>query len=426
MSGWLGLSFVLLVLMGLPVSIAIGIAAIIAALIVNPGLLTAFPSMMYGALDSFLLVAIPLFMITGFIMEKGGTSQRIFDFAESLVGWMRGGLGAVNVVGSLIFGGISGSSVADAAGLGPIEINAMVKRGYPLEYSAALTLASSTFSVVIPPSILMVIYAINANQSVGACLVAGLLPGLLMGLVMILFNYFISRKNNWGASVPFSVRNIMNQGKKSFWAILTPVLLLAGVLSGYFTPTEVAGAAVVYTIFISIVIYKELKVKDLFKLFREVAAGGTATIFIICTAALAAYILTVDKIPMLVAEFIITHLQYPWLILLAINIFLLIVGMFMDTVCSIIILTPILLPVVQGIGMNPIHFGVVMVANLAIGLITPPVGACLYVTCGVAKVSMERLIKASIPFLLSLVISVLIITYCEPLVMFVPNLFGFN
>ncbi|MGZ6238075.1 MAG: TRAP transporter large permease [Syntrophales bacterium] len=423
-SAWLAIIFVILVVMGLPISISIGISAIVAASIVNPSLISMFPSMMYGSLDSFLLVAIPLFMLGGYIMEKGGTSQLIFDFAGSWMGWMRGGLGAVSVFASMIFGGISGSSVADAAGLGPIQISAMMRSGYPKDYSAAVAVAASSLAVVIPPSILMVIYAIIANQSVGACLLAGLLPGLFIGLTMIVFNYFICRRRGWGHSSRISWRNILYQGKRTFWAVLTPFVLLGGLMSGLFTPTEAAAISVLYVVIISLFVYKEMKPRQLFNMFLDVVRLGGPAVFIICTASIAGYILTVDKIPNVVAETIVHYLKHPWLVLLAINIFLLIVGCFMDAVCSLIILVPLLLPIIQSIGVSPVHFSVIMIANLAIGLITPPVGVCLYVICSVAKISLEDLVRAAAPLLCSLVISLLIITYWPPLSLFVPKLLG--
>ena len=421
---WL-LAFVVLLFLGLPVSVAIGLAACLAILIAQPFLLNTVPSMMVGSLDSFLLVAIPLFMLAGNLMERGGASRRIFDFASSVSGWMKGGLGAVNVVASMIFGGISGSSVADAAGLGPIEINAMTARGYPKDYSAAITVASSTLAVVIPPSILMVIYAIAANQSVGGCLLAGLLPGITIGLGMILCNYVISRRHGWGADVPFSFRNILREGRRSFWALLTPLVLLFGVLSGFFTPTEAAGVSVLYVLIISILIYREMRGREILSVLRQVVSGIGSAVLIVCTASLAAYLLTVEKVPQQVAFFLVETVKKPWLILLVINLFLLVVGMFMDATSAVIILTPLLLPVIRSIGMSPIHFGVMMVANLAIGLVTPPVGVCLFVTCSVARISMEDLTRAVLPFYLSLIASLLLITYLPWLSLALPRLFGF-
>jgi C4-dicarboxylate transporter DctM subunit len=418
------ISFTVLVFLGVPISVAIGSGACIAIMIVKPFLIAMIPSMMYGALDSFLLTAIPLFMLAGLVMEKGGTSQRIFDFASSLVGWMPGGLGAVNILASVIFGGISGSSVADAAGLGPIEISAMTKRGYPIGYSAAVTLASSTFSVVIPPSILMVLYAITAGQSVSACLIAGLVPGLTLDLIMIGFNYVISRKNGWGGDVPFRFRTIGSEFKKSFFALLTPIVLLWGVLGGVFTPTEAAAVAVLYVLLISLFIYREVGILDLPKILKEVVRTGGPAVFIVTTASIAAYILTVDKVPVVVAKFLITYLKAPWLIILAICAFLLIVGMFMDASCSIIVLTPLFLPVIMKIGMDPVHFGVMLVVALAIGLVTPPVGACLFVTCAVSKVKLEQIVVELIPFLASLIIGLLVVAYVPQLSLALPKLLG--
>ncbi len=423
-SAWLAIFFALLVLLGIPISIAIGIAAILAAAIVNPGMLMMFPSMMYGSLDSFLLVAIPLFMLGGSIMEKGGTSQLIFDFAGSWMGWMRGGLGAVSVFASMIFGGISGSSVADAAGLGPIQISAMMRSGYPKDYSAAVAVAASTLAVVIPPSILMVIYAIIANQSVGACLLAGLLPGIFIGLTMIGFNYVICRRRGWGTSSRIRWRDILFQLKRTFWAVLTPFVLLGGLISGYFTPTEAAAISVLYVLVISLFVYRQITWRQVQMIFLDVVRVGGPAVFIICTASIAGYILTVDKVPQFVASTIVQYLQHPWLVLLAINIFLLIVGCFMDAVCSLIILVPLLLPIIQSVHVDPVHFSVIMIANLAIGLITPPVGVCLYVICGVARISLEDLVRAALPLLGSLIISLMIITYWPGLSLAVPRLLG--
>lgn len=401
--------FFLLASCGVPISVSL-ILGIIASLIVfDVYPLISVATLFYNALDSYILVAIPLFMFAGIAMSHGGLARRIFDFAESLVGFMPGSLGSVTITASMIFGGMSGSSVADVAGLGPVQIKEMVNRNYPLPYASAITIASSILAVIIPPSILMIIYATIANISVGKALAAGLVPGILIGFLLIALNTYFAFKNKWRESIPFSAKNLVRTGIQGFPALLAPFIILGGIFTGLFTPTEASAVAFVYCLLVGFFIYREL---DIRKLYTIVYEGGRTTGIValeLASGLMFSNLMTIEGIPETLTTSLLSLNDNPLLVMISINLVLFMAGAFLNPGFSIIVFTPLLLPIAQNIGLDPIHFGVIMVANLAIGLITPPVGACLYVGSAVSGLPVERLIRSLLPFYVVLLLGLILI-----------------
>ena len=372
-------------------------------------------TLFYNSLDSYLLVAIPLFMLAGITMSYGGVAKRIFDFSESVLSFLPGSLGAVNIVASMLFGGMSGSSVADVAGLGSVEIKEMVNRKYTLKYATAITVTSSTMAVIIPPSILLIIYATIANESVGAMLAAGLIPGLFISALLILVNTFFALRKKWSMPERLSIRRVTRTGIYGLPALLAPAIILGGIFLGTFTPTEASAIAFVYSLLLGVFIYRELSLKKIYRVMYE--GGRTAGIVALELAAglLFSNLMTVEGIPEVLTTAIANLSTSPYIIMLMINIILLVAGMFLNPGFSIIVFTPLLLPVAQTIGFDPMHFGVIMVTNLALGLITPPVGACLYIGSVVSGLKVEQMVKDLIPFYIVLVIALITIIFLPQL-----------
>jgi C4-dicarboxylate transporter DctM subunit len=386
-----------LMFLGIPIAVCLGLGAFIAILTTGQDIRLC-TVMMYDALDTYILIAIPFFMLAGNIMARGGMANRIFDFANAAVGGMRGGLGAVNVVGSMIFGGMSGSATADAAGLGIIEIQEMVRYKYPLKYAAGITLVTSCMSSIIPPSIIMVVYGIYAGESVAKMLVAGTLPGMLVGVACLVTNYVMAIKYGWGAGERFQWRRVLGASRDAGLAIVTPVIIMGGILLGTVTPTEASCVAVLYALFVTVFVYKELKISQLPGVIKDTAVLAGVVMFIISTASLSSHLLTADNVPHVAAQFISTLTQHPTVGLGLVVIFLLFVGLFMEGIAAIIVLSPIFLPIAKAWNVDPIHFGVVMVTCMAIAVMTPPVGVCIYTICSISKLSMEDVAKAILPF----------------------------
>lgn len=418
----MGVFFVALLFAGVPIVVCLALSSVAAIVITGQYSLSLIAPMMFSGMNSFVLVAVPLFMLAGNLMNEGGIVHKIFDVANAAVGWMNGGLGHVNVLASMIFGGISGSSVADAAGLGPIEIKAMTEFGYPKDYSAAITVASSTLAVIIPPSIMTIIYAVSAEVSIGRCLIAGVIPGALLGLGMMGVNWLYARKNGWGTKESFSISTIWERVKDGIWALLTPVLILAGLFSGVFTPTEASGITALYTLFISLFIYKTVRLTDLPAVLLNTAKDAGVALAVISMASIPSFILTAERVPDTVANWLLSLTGNPYVILVLIILMLLVVGMFMSTTIALIILTPMFLPAITSLGIDPVHFGIVMVASLAVGLITPPVGSCLFITSTVAKVPIEKITLSLIPFYVCIFITLLLIAFVPWFSLWLPNI----
>ncbi len=425
MLAWLFLCALLaLVLSGMPVGFSMGVTSLI-VIVVDRGI-DSIPygivaqRMIYGV-NSFPLLAIPFFLLVGRLMNTAGITDRIFSFCNSLIGHIRGGLGHVNILASMIFAGMSGSAVSDAVGLGQMEIKAMKDAGYDPEFSAAVTAASATIGPIVPPSIPMVMFGVLGNVSVGSLFIGGLIPGVLMGLFMMVTVSVIAKRRHYPVRTRASARSVVRATGKAFFPLLSPAILIGGIWLGMFTPTEAAAVAVLYSLFLGVVLYREINFKTLIKVMREALDDTAILLFIISAASLYGWFLARYQITITIAESIMALTQDPLWILLIINVFLLVVGFFMESLAAINILTPILIPIALKAGIDPIHFGVMMVLNLMIGLITPPVGMVLYATQRVAGIPFERLQKAVLIFFIPLIVALLCITFFPPLTTWLPT-----
>ncbi|MCE5262501.1 MAG: TRAP transporter large permease [Deltaproteobacteria bacterium] len=415
--------FLLLLVIGVPVAISLAGSSLIYVMLegVQPHLVVLHR--MIGGIDSFPLLAIPFFIMAGSLMNSCGITNRIYDFALALVGWLKGGLGHVNVVGSVIFAGMSGTAVADAGGLGNIEIKAMRDHGYSVDFAVGVTGASSTVGPIIPPSLPFVIYGVMANASIGKLFAAGVIPGLVMALTMMIMVTYYAHTRGWHRDAKFSIVALWQTFKRAFLPLLTPIILVGGMTTGIFTPTEAAIAATAYAILLGMAIYRTLSFKNLIKVSMETAETTALILLIVAGASIFGYLITLTKVTDNVSALVLSITTTPWMILLLVNIFLLIVGCFMHTIAAITILVPVLLPLMDKIHVDPVHFGLIMVLNLMIGLLTPPVGMVLYILARVSGISFERTTKACLPFLIPLLVSLALVTYWPAMVMFLPNLF---
>ena len=415
--------FLLLLMAGVPVAISLGGASLLYVIVEGTQPHLVVLHRMIGGTDSFPLLAIPFFIMAGSLMNSSGITTRLFGFALALVGWLRGGLGHVNIVASVIFAGMSGTAVADAGGLGSIEIRAMRDQGYDDEFSVGITGASSTIGPIIPPSLPMVIYGVMANASVGKLFAAGFIPGLVMAAALMVMVAWFARSRNYPRDASFSVTRLWLSFQQAFLPLLTPVILVGGMVTGVFTPTEAAIAATAYAMILGLFVYRSLSWREFVRVSMETMETTSIILLIVAGASIFGYLITTTKITDQLADFVLSITRSPMLILFLVNVFLLIIGCFMETIASITILVPVLLPLMEKIGVDPVHFGVVMVLNLMIGLLTPPVGMVLYILARVANLSFERTMKACGPFLLPLLVTLAIVTYWPQMVLFLPNLF---
>ena len=382
-------------------------------------------SSVYRGIDNFPLMAIPFFMLAGEIMNVGGMSRRIVNFANALVGHVTGGLGYVSVVASMIFAGVSGSAVADTSAIGSILLPIMKKEGYDVPKSTALIAAAGTIGPIIPPSIPMILFGVVAGVSIVKLFLGGIVPGILIGVGLMIVWYFHAKKKGYKAVGHRQTRaEMMTAVKEAGWALMLPIIILGGIVSGVYTPTEAAVVAVVYAFFIGMFVYKELKISQMPEIL-VMSGKGTAIVLLVCGAATAAgYMITTAQVPLMLLRTL--NELAGGNVLLAmfwINVLLLIVGCVMDLTPALLILAPMLLPVAESYGLDPVYFGVVMCVNLCIGLITPPVGTVLYVGCGLSKISMGQITKPLLPFIGVMITVLLLITYIPSLITFIPNLF---
>ena len=418
--GILFISFAIFILIGVPISISIGASAVLASIYFGLPLFTIGQRMISGV-DSFLLIAVPLFIMSGNLMNAGKITDKIFDTAKAMVGWIPGGLAHANVMASIIFAGKSGSAVADAGGLGAIQMKAMTERGYTKEFSASISAASSIIGPITPPSIPLIIYGSMAGVSIARLFLGGLVPGALIGISLMMLVGVFAYVNKF-ERYPFSLRILIRQFIDSFFSLITPVIIIIGFVSGWITPTEASSVAVIYALFISVVIYRSMQWKDFKKCLLDSAAASANTLFIIGASALFSYIMVRQGISREIGEFLFSVSSNPLVILLIINIILLIMGLFMEPGAIITLMLPILIPVVSFVGVDLVHFGVVMVVNVMIGQVSPPFGVCLFVLSDVGKISIERLSRAILPFLIPLVAVLLLITYVPGFVLWLPNM----
>ena len=409
------LIFFILLMLSVPIGYAIGIATLITLISFSSIPITMIAQNAVAGVDSFPLLAIPFFMLAGNLMSSGGIAKRLVDFFESIIGHITGGLGMVTVVVCMFFAAISGSAVATVSAVGAFMIPEMVKHGYSKSFSAALTAAAGTIGVIIPPSVPFVIYGVVSGSSITELFTAGFLPGILMGVALIIICYIISKKNGYkGTDKKISLKNILISFKKAFWAILSPVIILGGIYSGKFTPTEAAVISVVYSFVVGVFIYKELDFKSAYIAFKDAIVVNGATTFMVGLSTAFAALLTMEQIPAKIASFILSVSNNGFIVLLLINIFLLLVGMFIDNIPATIILTPILLPIAVSLGMSPITFGIMLTMNLAIGFCTPPYGIDLFVASAISKVSMDQISKQILKLIVGLIIVLLLVAYVEP------------
>jgi len=417
---FVGVFFFLVI--GVPVAIALGGASLLFILISGKAPDLVVVHRMVNGVDSFPLLAVPFFILAGSLMNAVGITNRIFAFATACVGWMHGGLGHVNIGASVIFAGMSGAAVADAGGLGTIEIKAMRDAGYDADFSVGVTAASSTIGPIIPPSLPMVIYGVIASSSIGQLFAAGFIPGLLMAIALMLMVAWFAHKRNYPRDAKFAVNVLWVTFRRAFLSLLTPIIIVGGILFGVFTPTEAATAAVIYALFLGLVVYRTLNVTRLVRVSMETIETTAIILLIVAGASIFAWILTSNRVTENFVALITGMTDNKFLVLLILNVILFIVGFFMETVAAITILVPVLLPLAVSVGVDPVHFGVIMVLNLMIGLLTPPVGMVLYVLSRVSGVSFERCTQATLPFLIPLVTVLLLITFVPQFSMWLPTL----
>jgi tripartite ATP-independent transporter DctM subunit len=380
------------------------------------------PQKVAQAANSFPLLAAPLFILMGNIMNSAGVTDRIFAFATACVGWLRGGLCHANILASVIFAGMSGSAVADAGGVGTLEIKAMKDEGYDAETAAAITAASATIGPIIPPSLPMVIYGVTADVSIGALFLAGIIPGLMMAGALMAMVTALARRRNMPKHPFPGLGDLWHAYKRAHWALMTPVLLFGGMMGGYFTPTEAAGVATVYALILGLFVYRDFTLSDLPKLIVDTVETTGVVLALVMTAAALGWCLSISRIPQTVGPMIVDIFGHPLLFLLMVNVSLLIVGCFMEALAAMLILIPILTPAAAQFGIDPVQFGLIFVLNLMIGTITPPVGVVLFVTAKIANISFEAMSRAILPWLLPLIGVLLAITLWPPLTTFLPNL----
>ncbi|AGS25748.1 TRAP transporter large permease [Rhizobium etli] len=459
-------SFLLLMLVGVPVAISMAVASVLYIVLygVAPDIIVA--QRMIAGVESFPLLAVPFFILAGNLMNSAGVTGRIYSFAVALVGWMKGGLAQVNIIGSVIFSGMSGTALADAAGIGTIEIKAMKDHGYPVEAAVGVTAASATLGPIFPPSLPFVIYGMMANVSIGALFMAGILPGVVMTLLMMITVAAFAYRKRWGSDAPFNVRELLSAGMEivvvlmvpvaiylmmraglsmnaaagiallvllaldwyfgfsAVMALMTPVILIGGMTMGWFTPTEAAVAAVLWSLFLGLVRYRTMTLSTLAKASFDTIETTASVLFIVTAASVFAWLLTVSQAAQLLSDAILSITDNKWVFLILVNLLMLFVGCFLDTIAAITILVPILLPIVAKFGIDPVQFGLIMTLNLMIGLLHPPLGMVLFVLSRVAKLSVERTTMAIVPWLVPLFLALILITFIPAVSLWLPQQLG--
>src|SRR6187401_2776400 len=416
--------FLLFMSSGLPVAIAMAGASLVYILI--SGNLPPFVVVhrMISGIDSFPLLAVPFFIFAGNLMNNAGITNRIYDFALALVGWLKGGLGHVNIIGSVIFAGMSGTAIADAAGLGTIEIKAMKDHGYSTEFSVGVTAASATLGPIIPPSLPFVIYGMMGNVSIGALFLGGFIPGAVMTLFMMLYVTYCARRYGMGRDQEFRWDVLLKTFIAALPALMTPIIIVGGMTFGWFTPTEAAIAACTWALLLGIFLYRSLSLKQFYKVTMDTIETTSGVLLIVAAASLFGWVLTTTRLTEAGAEALLQLTDNKYIILLLINVLLLIVGCFLEPIASISILVPVLMPIILKVGIHPVHFGVVMTLNLMIGLLHPPLGMVLFVLSRIAKLSIERTTMAILPWLIPLLMSLIAITLIPEITLWLPRMVG--
>jgi C4-dicarboxylate transporter DctM subunit len=403
------------------IAVSIGLASVVGISIANANMLLVAKEI-FNSINKFPLAAIPFFILAGNLMETGGISRRLVEFAKSLVGGVQGGLAASCVLTCMIFAAVSGSSVATTFAIGAILIPALVKHGYPVGYAAALQATSAELGVIIPPSIPMILYGVSAEVSIGELFIAGIGPGLFIGIALMVFAVIYARFKGYGKDDHVGKMNVLPATRQAALALLMPVIILGGIYGGIFTPTEASAVAVFYALVVGIFIYREIKLPDLVVIFRKSVLSSAVVMFIIANAGLFSFMITRAGVPDMIGAWLADVLKSPAYFLLGVNAALFIIGMFIETSASIIVLAPILAPVAIRFGIDPVHFGMVMVVNLALGMITPPFGVNLFAACTVARISLDRIIPRLLPFVLTVIACLMVVTYFPGLSLFLRDI----
>ena len=416
-------SLLVFLVLGIPIAYSLGLSGFCYFLIVHPELLPILPQRLYAGMDSYAMIALPLFVTMGLLMNAGGITTRLIDFSLLFVGRLRGGLGAVNVLASMIFGGISGSSVSDTASIGAVLIPEMQNRGYTAEFSCGVTVASSTMGMIIPPSVPMVIYALVAEESVGKLFLGSAIPGVMIGVIMLAITLGISYwKKHPREEIQLSRREQFARVRQSLLAIIMPVFVIGSVVLGIATATESAGIGVLYAFIVGTFVIRGLKLKEIPPILKSAILTSATVMIIIALSQLYVWILALEKIPQLVSAFV-TGLSLPRIVvLLAVDVIILLTGTFVDVSPAILLLTPVFLPAVQALGVSPIQFGVILISGLAVGLVTPPVGMCLNVASAISRLGIGRIFRGALPFLLANAITLVLITVLPELSLWLPGL----
>ncbi len=417
--------FIVFVALNTPISLALGLASLVGIIYEGRMPFVLVPQKLFTGVDSFVLLAVPLFVLAGNLMDTGGISRRLIAVASKLVGHIRGGLGQVVIVSMIFFSGLSGSSTADTAAVGSVCIPAMVKKGYRRELATAILTAAGGMGILIPPCINMVVYAIIAEVSIAGIFLAGFLPGFLMGLCLMVYMYLRARKENYPTEPKASWPEVRTAVKEATLPLLTPAIIMGGILSGIFTVTESAAIAVAYAFILSVFAYKELKFGDLPEVLISTASTTGVVLMLMGMASIFGWILAHQRIPHVVGETLSSISTQPWVFLVIVNILFLIVGCFMDPLPAIVILVPILLPVARKLGIDPVHFGIILIANLGIGFVTPPVGNVLFVACSIGQVSISAVLLYLLPFIGVMIVALGLITFIPEISLLLPRLLGY-
>jgi len=418
-------SLAILLLLNIPIAVSMGLSTFFAIIFGGISIpLTVIPQRIFTSIDSFPFMAIPFFMLAGSLMEKGGISSRLVNFAKAIVGMLPGGLGLVSVFSSAFFGAISGSNAATVSAIGSVMIPSMTKEKYPKDYACALNAAAGTLGVVVPPSVPMITYCIISNVSIGTMFISGLIPALLMILTLSITIIFVSGKYGAPQGRNFSLMRLWKTFLDALLALLMPIIILGGIYGGIFTPTEAAAVACIYSLIVTLFIYREIKVRDLYSIFISSAKNASIIFFIIATSSAFSWLLTSERIPSLIASTILSITNNKIFILMLMNLLFLILGVFLETNAIILLMTPMLLPVAVQIGVDPLAFGIIMVVNTSIGMLTPPMAVNIVVACGIGKAPIEDVSKKVIPFFLALIIDIIILTYVPDIILFLPRLLG--